>query len=93
MSLWCVIIAFHLSILFSAYDVSADRADMLLGMLKRPSEDRPRDHHLWVLQVPITLFSWGVISYIIGLAVLVLRPLWIVAWNRDCWVSFRIFDP
>ncbi|KAI9826304.1 MAG: hypothetical protein M1832_000221 [Thelocarpon impressellum] len=87
MSLWCVIIAFHVGILFSAFDIHADRAGALLHMLRRPGEAAPRDHHLWVLQVPITLFSWGVISYIVGLAVLVLRPLWTAAWGRESWVA------
>ena len=87
MSLWCVIIAFHLSMLFSAFDVKSDRAGALLDMLKRRGKDEPRKHHLWVLQTPIALFSWAVISYMIGLGVLILRPFWTAAWNRDCWVS------
>ncbi|KAL8738473.1 MAG: hypothetical protein Q9181_000729 [Wetmoreana brouardii] len=83
MNVWCVIIAFHLSILFSAYDTNTDRAARLLDMLSKmpplpsssspPSQTtqpsaQPRKYHMWVLQVPITLFSWGVISYIVGLA-------------------------
>ena len=87
MSLWCVIIAFHLSMLFSAFDVRSDRAGALLNMLKRRGKDEPRKHHLWVLGTPIALFSWAVISYMIGLAVLILRPFWTAAWNQDSWVS------
>ena len=87
LSLWCVIIAFHLSMLFSAFDVKPERAGALLNMLKRSGKDEPRKHHLWVLQTPIALFSWAVISYMIGLGVLVLRPFWTAAWNKDCWVS------
>ncbi|MDI1486747.1 MAG: hypothetical protein OHK93_006008 [Ramalina farinacea] len=76
LSIWCVIIAFHLSIMFSAFDVNADRAGRILDMLRQMDRNEPNRKCLWTLQVPISLFSWGAISYIIGLAVLILRPLW-----------------
>ena len=87
MSLWCVIIAFHLSILFSAFDVGGDRTGALLNMLKHNGKNTPNGYHLWALQTPIDLFSWAVISYMVGLGVLVARPLWTAAWNTNCWVS------
>ena len=92
LSLWCVIIAFHLGILFSAYDASSDRAARLLDMIKHRNKLQPRKKSLQVLQMPIALFSWGIISYIIGLAILVLRPLWTSGWVRESWVRQNSFS-
>ena len=89
LSIWCVIIAFHLSIMFSAFDVNADRAGRILDMLRQAERNEPNRKCLWTLQVPISLFSWGAISYIIGLAVLILRPLWEEGgWGVGDWVRF-----
>ncbi|KAI4256444.1 MAG: hypothetical protein L6R42_006220 [Xanthoria sp. 1 TBL-2021] len=87
MSLYCVIIAFHLGILFSAYDIRPDRADRILDMLKQREKEEPRWRSQWVLNMPIALFSWSVISYLVGLALLVVRPLWKVGWERDSWIA------
>ncbi|KAL8781089.1 MAG: hypothetical protein Q9213_006171 [Squamulea squamosa] len=87
MSLYCVIIAFHLGILFSAYDIRPDRAERLLDMLTHARKEEPRWRSQWLLQMPIALFSWSVISYLVGLALLVVRPLWKVGWERDGWGS------
>lgn len=91
MSLYCVIIAFHLAILFNAYDIRPDRAERILDMLKHREKEEPRWRSQWVLNMPIALFSWSVISYLVGLALLVVRPLWQVGWERDGWVccAFR----
>ena len=88
MSLWCVILAFHLNILLAAYDVNTDRIGALVNLVK-PDEDanKPSPYNLWILQSPVALFSWAVISYMVGLGVLILRPLWTEAWSQDHWVS------
>lgn len=91
MSLYCVIIAFHLGILFSAYDIRPDRAERILDMLKQREKDEPRWRSQWVLNMPIALFSWSVISYLVGLALFVVRPLWKVGWERDGWVCCSFF--
>ncbi|KAL8651759.1 MAG: hypothetical protein Q9226_004564, partial [Calogaya cf. arnoldii] len=85
MSLYCVIIALHLGILFSAYDIRPDRAERILDMLQQRDKEEPRWRSQWVLNMPIALFSWSVISYLVGLALLVVRPLWKVGWERDSW--------
>lgn len=36
---------------------------------------------LFVLQVPMMLLSYSIISYIVGLVVLVMEPLWRQAWG------------
>ncbi|KAI4094709.1 MAG: hypothetical protein LQ339_007432 [Xanthoria mediterranea] len=87
MSLYCVIIAFHLGILFNAYDIRPDRAERILDMLKHREKEEPRWRSQWVLNMPIALFSWSVISYLVGLALLVVRPLWRVGWERDGWIA------
>ncbi|KAI4231530.1 MAG: hypothetical protein LQ349_005554 [Xanthoria aureola] len=87
MSLYCVIIAFHLAILFNAYDIRPDRAERILDMLKHREKEEPRWRSQWVLNMPIALFSWSVISYLVGLALLVVRPLWQVGWERDGWIA------
>lgn len=91
MSLYCVIIAFHLGILFSAFDIRPDRAERILDMLKQRDKDEPRWRSQWVLNMPIALFSWSVISYLVGLALLVVEPLWKVGWEKDGWVCFLSF--
>ncbi|KAL8837079.1 MAG: hypothetical protein Q9176_005948 [Flavoplaca citrina] len=87
MSLYCVIIAFHLGILFSAFDIRPDRAERILDMLKQRDKDEPRWRSQWVLNMPIALFSWSVISYLVGLALLVVEPLWKVGWEKDGWIA------
>ncbi|KAL8824689.1 MAG: hypothetical protein Q9170_008076 [Blastenia crenularia] len=87
LSLYCVIIAFHLGILFSAYDIRPERASLFLHMLKHANKNEPRWLSQWVLNMPIALFSWSVISYLIGLAVLVVEPLWNEGWVREGWIA------
>ena len=91
MSLYCVIIAFHLGILFSAFDIRPDRVERILDMLKQRDKDEPRWRSQWVLNMPIALFSWSVISFLVGLALLVVEPLGKVGWEKDGWVCFLSF--
>lgn len=70
-------IAFHLSILTATYDTHSPDRDPLFDVLKKP-EDCGWGHNtiiLFVLQAPIMLLSYSVLSYLAGLALLVLSPL------------------
>ncbi|KAL8862774.1 MAG: hypothetical protein Q9178_000716 [Gyalolechia marmorata] len=95
MGLYSVIIAFHLSIMLSAYDVFAreERAERLSDMLKHAAKEEPRWRSQWVLQMPVALFSWSVISYLVGLALLVVRPLWTMGWVKESWVCAPDYPP
>ena len=61
-------------------------------MIKHRNKLQPRKKSLQVLQMPIALFSWGIVSYIIELAILVLRPLWTSGWVRESWVRQNSFS-
>ncbi|KAL8870609.1 MAG: hypothetical protein Q9174_003388 [Haloplaca sp. 1 TL-2023] len=86
MSLYCVIIAFHLGIVLGAYDISSNRDEGIIGLLKHRDKNEPRWRSQWILQMPIALFSWGVIFYLGGLALMVCEPLWKEGWGRGSWV-------
>jgi hypothetical protein len=82
LSLFCIIISFHLSIVFATFAARTDGAYRILDMVKvvkvekdNRTVEKPGFGALWILQVPIMLLSYSIISYIVGLIVLVLVPL------------------
>jgi len=50
-------------------------------VVKRKRKDKPSFMGLFVLQVPMMLLSYSIISYIVGLIVMVMAPLWRQAWG------------
>jgi len=81
LSLFCIIISFHLSIVFATFGARIDGAYRMLDMVRvvkvenKQTVEKPGFGALWILQVPIMLLSYSIISYIVGLIVLVLVPL------------------
>ena len=58
--------------------------EKLLRMVRHEKHAaRPSMLCLYILQVPMMLLSYSIISYIVGLGVLVLRPLWLEPWGSD----------
>ncbi|KAF2851254.1 hypothetical protein T440DRAFT_71740 [Plenodomus tracheiphilus IPT5] len=81
MSIFCVIIAFHLCLFVTTYETDEWGKENLLGMLRGHDPKEPRFLSLYVLQVPTMLFSYATISYAGGLSILVLYPLWSSDWS------------
>jgi hypothetical protein len=90
LSLFCVVIAFHLSILMSTAEIHEDGKVKLMHALRGNRQTSPGKSGVFVLQTPILLLSYSIISYLVGLAVLVIGPLWNHASDRQIKVS-RIF--
>ncbi|KAK6502588.1 hypothetical protein TWF506_003168 [Arthrobotrys conoides] len=81
LSLFSVVISFHLGIYLNSIPLrapdwsyrSAIAGDTKIG----------RYASLWVLQTPTQLLSYSIISYILGLSVMILRKLWEGPWSND----------
>ncbi|KAI9890616.1 MAG: hypothetical protein M1814_003814 [Vezdaea aestivalis] len=58
-----------------------DGPEALVKMLRKNTGDGQRWQSRTLLRTPVTLFSWAIISYVVGLGVLVFRPLWTVAFG------------
>jgi hypothetical protein len=75
-SLFCVILAFHLSIVMSTADIRHNGKMELMESLRRDSESSPSIIGLFILQAPVLLLSYAIMSYLVGLALMVVSPLW-----------------
>lgn len=81
LSLFSVIVAFHLTILLGTYELG--RGHQLVDALKQTVSDKPKFSAMFIFQAPVMLLSYAIISYVVGLSVAVLRPLWTVPWNDE----------
>ena len=82
--MFCIVVAFQLNILIATYDSRKDGVEKLLRMVKHEKHVvRPSTRALFTLQVPMMLLSYSIMSYIVGLGVLVLRALWTEPWGSD----------
>jgi hypothetical protein len=79
--------AFYLSILLSNFSINNDGNNILLKVLhKSKYPKKSRWASLFALQMPIMLLSYALIMYIIGLSLLVIRPLWNDPWGNSSFV-------
>lgn len=75
-SLFSVITAFHLSMLLSTYDTRKHGIMLLIDSIKRGDEKEIYGSSLFILQIPNMLLSYSIISYIVGLCLMIVQPLW-----------------
>ncbi|KAF2807173.1 uncharacterized protein BDZ99DRAFT_522798 [Mytilinidion resinicola] len=75
-SLFCVIIAFHLSIVINTADIRVGGKKELMESLRGDSQSSSSKFGLFIFQTPILLLSYSIMSYLIGLTLLVVSPLW-----------------
>lgn len=103
LALFAVILAFHLSLLIAYYDIHLDRDGAIYNLLKgkatldkdsRGSQEEDNVEHpgnravMFVLQIPILLFSYAVLAFLSGLALLAIQPLWAESgWGNDSKVA------
>jgi hypothetical protein len=88
LSLVCIMVAFYLTILMANFSIHPNGQEILLKTLRQKNDERKaRWISLFTLQLPIMLFSYSLISYVLGLLLLVMRPLWNIAWGKDGMVS------
>lgn len=77
-------LAFYMSILLSNFAINTLGNKLLLAALQSSRRKlKARWASLFALQVPIMLLSYSLISYVVGLAVLVMRPLWNGPWDTN----------
>lgn len=88
LSLFSLIIALHLSILFATLE--AYLPDIKPSFTHSGLRQPRRPLMLYALQSHILLLSYGIISYVIGLSVMLLRPLWTLEWGDESRV--RVFQ-
>lgn len=87
-SLVSVVMAFYLSILFSNFAIHNNGTNILLAVLhKTRNAEKSRWASLFALQMPIMFLSYALILYILGLSLMVIRPLWNAPWGNSSWVS------
>lgn len=80
-SLFCVIIALHLGILFATLEAKLPEIRPLF--IKTGREQPARTLTLYALQSHMLLLSYGILSYLIGLSVMLLQPLWTAVWGDE----------
>ncbi|RDL35949.1 uncharacterized protein BP5553_06561 [Venustampulla echinocandica] len=93
-SLMSVMVAFYLSILLSNFSINPSGPKLLLQTLHRSGNKRKaRWGSLFALQLPLMLLSYSLIAYVIGLAVMVVQPLWSEPWGDKSLIAifFLIF--
>lgn len=76
LSLFSVITAFHLIMLLSTYDTRKRGIMLLIDSIKREGTDKLYGSSLFILQIPTVLLSYSIISYIAGLFLMMVQPLW-----------------
>lgn len=86
-SLVSVIVAFHYIILFTNFNIDPEGPRKVLRAISSDGV-RPDFVFLYVLQVPEMLLSFSLISYFMGLSLLVTPPLWEEEWGTGMKVSF-----
>lgn len=88
LSLVSVMLAFYLSLLLSNFAINSRGINFLLEALHMPKNKmRARWASLFALQIPIMLLSYALIAYILGLGLLIIRPLWNDPWGPMSLVS------
>ncbi|KAH8665218.1 hypothetical protein BGZ60DRAFT_411003 [Tricladium varicosporioides] len=89
-------VAFYLSILLSNFAINPAGPKILLKTLhKRGNMRKARWGSLFALQLPLMMLSYSLIAYVIGLAVMVVQPLWSHPWEDrslvcGCLVNIRV---
>ncbi len=82
-----VVMAFYLTILLSNFAIKNDGNAILLKSLRKTKyQTESRWASLFALQMPIMLLSYALIMYIVGLSLMVIRPLWTEPWGNSCLV-------
>jgi hypothetical protein len=82
LSLVSVMVAFYLSILLSNFGINtAGNTHLLTALQSTQNKKKARWGSLFALQVPIMLLSYSLIAYVVGLTLLVMRPLWTDPWG------------
>ena len=80
--------AFYQSILLSNFVINTSGNKLLLAALHSSRDKmKARWASLFALQVPLMLLSYSLVAYILGLTLLVMRPLWIDPWGASSLVS------
>lgn len=85
-SLVSVMVAFHHIILFANFGTDPQGPRKLLEAISK--NGKPDFIFLYVLQVPVMLLSFSLMSYFMGLSLLVIFPLWGEEWGVGMKVSF-----
>ncbi|KAE9368909.1 hypothetical protein N431DRAFT_428640 [Stipitochalara longipes BDJ] len=87
-SLMSVIMAFYLTILLSNFAIKSDGNAILLKALRKTNyQKKSRWASLFALQMPIMLLSYALIMYIVGLSLMVIRPLWTEPWGNSSFIA------
>ncbi|KAI9861717.1 MAG: hypothetical protein M1813_005066 [Trichoglossum hirsutum] len=86
-SLVSVTMAFYLSILLTNFSINNDGKNILLKALHKSNHPKKsRWASLFALQMPIMLLSYALMMYIVGLSLLVIKPLWNDPWGHSSFV-------
>ncbi|KAK8081239.1 hypothetical protein PG996_000020 [Apiospora saccharicola] len=76
LSLFSVITALHLSILMGTVEIPRDGIKGLVSRAANSTGETPNKMGVFLLQSPILLLSYSIMSYIAGLTIMVVGKLW-----------------
>jgi hypothetical protein len=75
--------------MLSNFAINNDGNKILLEVLHKTKNPRKsRWASLFALQMPIMLLSYALIMYVLGLSLMVIRPLWNDPWGNSSLVYF-----
>ncbi|RVD90327.1 uncharacterized protein DFL_001299 [Arthrobotrys flagrans] len=81
LSLFSVVICFHLGIYLSSIPLRAPDRSYRFAIAGNTKFGQYAN--LWVLQTPTQLLSYSIISYVLGLSVMIISKLWDGPWSND----------
>jgi H+/Cl- antiporter ClcA len=88
-----VVLSFYLSILLSNFAINTNGSKLLLRVLHKTADPKKsRWESLFALQVPLMLLSYALIGYVLGLSLMVVRPLWKEPWGNSSLVRVLIAE-
>lgn len=82
-SIFAALIAFYLGIFIDTCETCTDGVPHLLQTIKHEQEHRVAWVYLFVLQSPIMLICYAIVSYVFGLVIHMVQPLWQTEWGDE----------
>jgi hypothetical protein len=79
---FAVLIAFYLGIFIDTYETCPEGVSNLLQVMRHEQEHAVNWVYMFLLQSPIMLICYAIVSYVVGLLIFMLQPLWQTEWGN-----------
>lgn len=96
-SIFAVLIAFYLGVFIDMCETCMEGVPNLLQAIRHERGHAVNWIYMFALQSPVMIICYGIVSYIIGLFIFIIAPLWKTEWGNEdkvrtiiittCWFS------